>query len=244
MTLEDNNSEHLIEAIKGLHEQIRELRADLKRYTEAPKAVDYFTGVAMTNVLAPRSLIVFLSANPTDTPQLRVDAELREIRDELDRSGLRAQFELISHGAVRPKDFSRVLVDRKPHFIHFSGHGSANGSIFLEDDNGQSFVAEPDALGSLFQVAGGSVRCVVLNACFFLAQANAIAAHVPYVIGMQKEIGDDAAIKFATGFYRGIAGGYCVRRAFDLAVVDLKFYNKDQHTTPQILTLSHAVDTD
>jgi hypothetical protein len=38
---------------------------------------------------------------------------------------------------------------------------------------------------------------VVLNGCYFEAQAKAIGQHIPYVIGMNQAIGDRAAIAFA-----------------------------------------------
>ena len=44
------------------------------------------------------------------------------------------------------------------------------------------------------------IECVVLNACYSEVQADAIALHVPYLIGMNQAIGDSAAREFAVGF--------------------------------------------
>ena len=51
------------------------------------------------------------------------------------------------------------------------------------------------------------MKCVVLNACYSVAQANAISKHIDYVVGMKKAIGDEAAIKFAVGFYDALGAG-------------------------------------
>ena len=183
--------------------------------------------------------ILFLAANPLDKTRLRLDAELREIRDELERAQLRDRFLLHSRGAVRIKDLVRAMLDLNPTFVHFSGHGDRSGSISVEDEQGNTVDLEPDALARLFQASGSKAECVVLNACFSLSQARAIAAHVPYVIGMTAEIGDSAAINFATGFYRAIGAGRLVPEAFKFGLLELKLYGIPEEATPLLLTPTH-----
>ena len=45
------------------------------------------------------------------------------------------------------------------------------------------------------------MECVVLNGCYSEVQAEAIAQHIPYVMGMKQAIGNKAAISFTVGFY-------------------------------------------
>lgn len=54
----------------------------------------------------------------------------------------------------------------------------------------------------------------MLNACYSVVQAEAIAAHIPYVIGMNEAIGDRAATTFALGFYRALGAGEPPEQAF------------------------------
>ena len=61
-----------------------------------------------------------------------------------------------------------------------------------------------------------NIRCVVLNACYSEQQAQAIAEHIDCVVGMTNAVGDDAAIQFATAFYRALGFGRDVQTAFDL----------------------------
>ena len=57
---------------------------------------------------------------------------------------------------------------------------------------------------------------LVLNACYSEIQAEAIHEHVNYVIGMNRAVGDKAAINFAVAFYDGLAAGEDVEFAFEL----------------------------
>lgn len=49
------------------------------------------------------------------------------------------------------------------------------------------------------------------------AQAEAIAEHIPYVIGMSAGIKDKAAIEFAVGFYDALGAGKEIDDAFRFA---------------------------
>jgi hypothetical protein len=64
--------------------------------------------------MTTRETILFLAANPANSTVLRLSEEAREIREELERAGLRDQFVFHERGAVRPKDMSRTLIDLSP----------------------------------------------------------------------------------------------------------------------------------
>lgn len=51
------------------------------------------------------------------------------------------------------------------------------------------------------------VECVLINAYYSEIQADAIVQYISYIIGMEKEIGDTAAVKFAVGFYDALGAG-------------------------------------
>lgn len=53
---------------------------------------------------------------------------------------------------------------------------------------------------------GGGVRCVVFNACWSDSLAEALLRVIPCVVGMAGAVEDRAAIAFAGGFYRALAG--------------------------------------
>jgi len=157
--------------------------------------------------------ILILAANPIDTARIRLEKEVREIQDVLKRASGRENFVLNYKLAVRLKDLRRALLDYEPDIVHFCGHGEKNG-IVLEDDNGRSVLVKPDALGELFELFSSKTECVLLNACFTRVQANAINQHIKFVVGMRKEITDDAAIEFAVGFYDGLGAGRTIEESF------------------------------
>nr|WP_236117081.1 CHAT domain-containing protein [Hassalia byssoidea] len=172
-------------------------------------------------VQSPRlKKILILSANPTNTNQLRLDEEVREIEAALERSRSRDRFQIISKWAVRSNDLRRALLDYKPEIVHFSGHGAGSQGLALENNSGQIQLVKSKALAGLFELFD-SIECVLLNACYNEAQAEAIAQHVDYVIGMNRAIGDRAAIEFAVAFYDALGADRSYEDAYEFGCVDI-----------------------
>ena len=187
--------------------------------------------------------ILFLAANPTDTVRLRLDAEVRSIKEALRGSEFRDQFDLEQEWAVRVTDLQRCLMEHKPHVVHFSGHGLAEdgaGSayparIVLEDSQGYRYEVPPDALSDLFGLLKDNIRCVVLNACYSEGQARAIAEQIDCVIGMSTAISDRAAIQFSAAFYQALGFGRDVETAFKLACNQLDLQSIAEADTPKLI---------
>lgn len=165
---------------------------------------------------ARSQVILLLSANPDRQQPLRLDEERRQIDRAVRYAQAGDRLAVRTADAVRLDDLQEALLTHRPAIAHFSGHGSASAGILLTDDLGRARPVPPDALSELFRILRGGLRCVVLNACFTDQQARAIAAHVPCVVGMHSRVLDDAAIRFATGFYRGIAHAQSIGVSFQL----------------------------
>ena len=82
---------------------------------------------------------------------------------------------------------------------------------------------------------------VVLNACYSKDQAKQLQEIVDFTIGMNKPIGDEAAIAFASHFYQGLAFGRSVQTAFALGKGQLEILNIPESKTPELL-VRHGVD--
>lgn len=163
-----------------------------------------------------RKTILVLASSPTNEARLRLDKEVREIEEGLRRSQQREKFTLQQRWAVRPDDLRRALLDLTPQIVHFCGHGSGEDGLVLEDDAGKAQFVPTQALANLFKrFATRGLECVLLNACYSEIQAKAIAEHIDYVVGMNSEIGDDAAIKFAVGFYDELGAGWSYEDAYN-----------------------------
>jgi hypothetical protein len=181
--------------------------------------------------------ILFLAANPADRDHLRLNAEMRAIDLALQQAAFRDRFDLRQHWAVQVTDLQHCLLRHQPDIVHFSGHGSVSSEIILEDDSGNSCPVSVRALSTLFFVLKDNIKCVVLNACYSEQQAQAIAQNIDCVIGMSKAIGDDAAIGFATAFYRALGFGRDVKTAFELGCVQIDLEGLDEQDTPKLMAL-------
>ncbi len=187
--------------------------------------------------------ILLLSANPLKTTRLRVDEEMREIREGLRRSKQRENFVIETAQAVRYRDIRRAILDHEPNILHFSGHGEGEEGLIFEDETGQRKLVKADALARLFELFADEIECVVLNACYSDIQAKAIAEHIPYVVGMNKAIGDQAAIEFAIGFYDGLGAGKSVKFAYKLGCNSIEIAGIPERLTPQLLSNAEAIKT-
>ncbi len=175
--------------------------------------------------------ILLLAANPRDTSKLQLDVEVREIDEGLRRANKREQFKLEQKWAVRSRDFYRAILDTQPQIVHFCGHGTAEDGIILENEMKQTVYVQADALASMFKLfAKKGVECVVLNACYSEVQAEAISQYVKYVIGMNKAVGDKAAVAFAVAFYDALGAGEDVEFAYELGKSQMMGFM--EHQTP------------
>ena len=141
------------------------------------------------------------------------------------------------------------MLDNEPEIVHFAGHGTGTGKggsgrdlvpvgeddqggLAFEDDSGQVQLISGDALARLFELCADSVKCVALNACYSESQANAISQHIDFVVGMNKAIGDEAAIKFAVGFYDALGAGRDFEKAFRFGCIAIDLKGIPEYLTP------------
>lgn len=179
--------------------------------------------------------ILFLASDPSNEARLHLGRELQEVRNRLANN---PYFEIKDHQAVKPDDVLQTIISYKPHIVHFSGHGQNSGELCFEDEKGNSKTIPPDALAALFKEAD-YVKCVIVNTCYAEKQAKGIAQYVPVVIGTKKEISDNAAIKFSTGFYTNLEPDLSQKsldKAYHLGCIAIRFDGMlDEHLTPVLI---------
>jgi hypothetical protein len=182
-------------------------------------------------------VILFLAANPSDQIHLHTDKEFEQVKGAVGKSaGFRLALPLLS---TRPTTFSQVLLDERPEFVHFAGHGKESGELCFEDELGETHPVEPEALAALLKLHTDFIKCVLLMACNSKAQAEAIAVHLDYVIGMDGDFSDEAAIAFTIGFYQALAADQSVKQAdqpvkqaYEHGLAILKMNGIPEDTTP------------
>lgn len=95
-------------------------------------------GSAAASESSSSTKILFLAANPTNTGQLRLGQEHREVEQSFRESSLREKFELTERFAVTAKSLYTSLLDERPAVVHFSGHGE----MMRDDNNSESSSSE------------------------------------------------------------------------------------------------------
>lgn len=174
--------------------------------------------------------LLFLAANPLDTQALSVGREFERIKQRLADNALPVRIDAQARWAVEPQRLLGFIDQEKPDLVHFAGHGETNGDIVLESAQGARALIPPDRLAAAFGAINHDervVRCVVLNACYARAAAEAIGKHVDAVIGSGGPIRDESAIAFAVEFYAALANKHSVAAAikFGKVQVDLELPN-------------------
>lgn len=178
--------------------------------------------------------ILILAANPLNTERLRLDKEREAIKNALRQAPPNA-WQIEEAGAISASAFHEAVLRVKPNYVHFCGHGHGETGIVFEDSQGQSHLVEADTLAEFFKLFADDIECVILNACYSRVQAQAIVQHIRYVIGMKQGISDEAAVLFSTGFYRAIAAGESIERAYAVACNSLRMENISHNLTPELL---------
>ena len=206
-----------------------------KKCSSAFEVTDFLSSITVKSRAVNHTLL-FLVAEPTDAARIQLCRELRDIQGILNSSRTRDKFKIVHRTSVRPIDISQAILDDNPSIVHFSGHGTCSGKLCFENDTGVTMPIEPEALADLFNLAHNKVECVVLNACYSSIQAKIISKYVRYVIGMKKEISDEAAIRFAVGFYQALGAGRSIDDAYIVGCLQIRTNGLPEHLVPTLIT--------
>jgi hypothetical protein len=183
--------------------------------------------------------VLFFTADPRSAyegeERLLLDENMRQILEKVSTADHRDALEFVFRPAARTDDLLQALNQVRPQVVHFSGHGENEGLVLVSADGLRSHLVAGEVLEQLFGQFRDDIRLVVLNACFSLSQAEAIAEAVGCAIGTRGGILDDAAIRFDAAFYRAVAFGHSVRTAYEQAVVALRMEHFGEENTPELV---------
>ena len=186
------------------------------------------------NAEHPIRNVLILEANPKDTSPLRLSEEIKIISDARKRSKRREEFGIEVRTSATGSDLRRALIECKPAIVHVCGHGSATqGIVFENETTGAAQIISTDALADTFRLSKNTV-CVVFNVCHSEIQAEQVVKHIPYAIGMNTAISDEAAVKFSEGFYDGVFGGENFGDSYEWGVNAIYTAGIPEHSTPRL----------
>lgn len=180
--------------------------------------------------------VLYLTASPDQRAPLRVDLEMKAVREEVRGSAYRDNIDLQFRSAADVDTILDGLNDHHPQIVHFSGHGDALG---VSGDNNK--IVDSDSVDISYELLAAALaatdtrpRVVVLNSCESSGAIKALLRVVPVVISMRESISDIAAIGFAKRFYAGLAGGQSVKSAFEQGVVAVTAASLNEKAVPQL----------
>src|SRR3712207_3630929 len=109
--------------------------------------------------------ILLFTANPAGTGTLKLDEEVRTIKERVRAATHRDLIRIEFAPAARPADLLEEMNRHEPRVVQFSGHGNKDQGILVCDDRGEARAVGGDALAALFESTDVNVQVVVLNAC-------------------------------------------------------------------------------
>lgn len=178
--------------------------------------------------------VLFLAANPGDTPKLSLDEEARSIHEKIRLSEYRDSIQFESRWATRSSDILQAINETNPTIVHFSGHGTPTGELALLNPDGTTKIVSKEAITMAMLTASDTLRLVVFNACFSEAQAASVVEHIEAAIGMSDSIRDDTACTFAAQLYSSIGFGRSLQAAFNQARAELLLEDIPGENIPQL----------
>ena len=176
--------------------------------------------------------ISFLMANPIDQPKLELAREVDSVRSHLQEIGASHRARLTVIEKVSTELLPSLLIDGVPKVLHFSGHGSIDSGVYLEQADGSSSVASVSFVKSIICEAGKSIGGVLLNCCYSDQIVDELSKYVDWIIGMQHAVSDDVAIDFARTFYGSLVLTKSAKSAFSISSASVK--NKYKTDPPAV----------
>ncbi|WP_324828783.1 CHAT domain-containing protein [Qipengyuania zhejiangensis] len=173
--------------------------------------------------------ILVVAANPWR--DLKTDVELGNIEARIDRLVAKdaGGFEIKSLPNADRDQLRRTINEWQPHIIHYIGHsGFADGEGYLALETGEEGTGDKlKAETFRNMLLNRRPWLVVLNSCQSgqtsgeapmagVAQNLLQRINVPFVIGMQQPVSDEAAINFSQEFYTALLGGETIANAVTL----------------------------
>ncbi|MGK7924343.1 MAG: GAF domain-containing protein [Spirulina sp.] len=169
----------------------------------------------------PISKILVASARPHAANPTELEQETARIKQIVQKTPQGKEIAVEPIPAIFYEDLTLAIAQQQPNLIHFCGADSLEGLIFASETQ-DARLLDPGQLTQLFEQFGRSVKCVILDRCLSVLQADAISDCIPATIAIDADIGVEAANLFTTEFYRWIGYGEGVNEAFEMGCLALQ----------------------
>lgn len=231
-TLKKRNEEQKLQ--QETHQtQLRAMKSSLTQHEFLHR--ETIARIDRLSALPEQIVVAFFATDPATASDRRLllDEEVREIQQKIRLSDHRDAVKLESRWALRSGDILQYMNELEPTVVHFSGHGTNQDELVLQDRNGDAALISLASIVGTFELFD-SVRLVFFNTCHSYNQAAACTKYVDAAIGMNQEIGDTAARVFASQFYSAIGFGKSIPNAFKQAKNALMLEGIPEESTPEL----------
>lgn len=234
--------EELRESKKRKQESEKQLREQKRNFQTINKTLSHhgklhiktLDAIEQIRKIPEKIVVLFLASNPIDQVQLRLDEEARSITEMITKSKHRDSIKFQTCWAVQPKDVLQGINEYNPSIVHFSGHGSHNDEIIFQTNSGTAKIVSKEAIVQTMMASSEEIRLVFFNTCYSRNQAEAVVEHVEAAIGMNTNVGDEAALTFSSQFYSAIGFGLSIEKAFEQAKALLMLEGIPENDTPEL----------
>ncbi|MFD8911405.1 effector-associated domain EAD1-containing protein [Streptomyces sp. NPDC059575] len=177
-------------------------------------------------VLPSAVRILCLLAEPAGTPRpLRLRAEYRTVQ-EAARTATGRTVGVQLCAATRVRDVMPALLEHRPHVLHVAGHGSPNGYLLLEDEQGVVAPVHSARLAAALK-AYGMLHTLVLSSCHLGRHLEHFSGCAAVSVGAVRPLRDDDALAFTRGFYTALGFGQSPADAFRYGQAELSLTGAD-----------------
>lgn len=150
--------------------------------------------------MSEKKTVLFLASNPKGLSEVRSTEERTKIKNIFKRENLKDAFHFESEFQVTIENFVELIRNKDPWLVHFCGHGKRDKGIFLEKRGRKQDGLTGRTLIRQIQDCH-SVEGIFLNSCHSGKLADDFTDYVDFFIGIDGEVKNKTAIKFAERFY-------------------------------------------
>jgi hypothetical protein len=154
---------------------------------------------------------------------LDFESEFKIIKTSLERKKNRNEFEDPKWlPGVTQNEMLTSIGEEKPNLIVISMHGSQKSGLLFKGQNGaedpfslKSFI---DCIRTLTQSPRNRLECIVFSCCHTRAFAEEVTKLIPYSVGIEGPIQDEAMPVFFEGFFNTLYDDKLIKQSFDTGV--------------------------
>ena len=167
--------------------------------------------------------ILYCTSNYYQLRPLNFENEFRVIQDSIERKNNRnGVVEIVHRPSVTQKEMLRSISEEKPSIIIISMHGSEEKGLLFKGQNGDedpfSLQAFIGSIRVLTQSPKNKLQCIVFSCCHSQAFAEEVTKIIPYAIGIEGPIQQEAMPVFMDGFINTWYDDRLIDQAFNVGV--------------------------